>query len=401
VFKAYSLMQRLHNPSFDRALVLPKSFYFFYFAAAASLMPFLALYYEQVGLSGRQIGLLAGMLPLISLVSASFWGGLADATQRHRRLLRLAMGGTLIAVLALSLTSAFYLLIVVVVVYAVVSAPILPLVDSTVVAMLGKRRREYGKQRLWGAVGWGLSAPVAGVLIDRTGLDWAFYGYLVLMCGGFVVSTRLPVSRASIGTRFWRGLRSLVTNRQWIIFLVTILIGFVGLSIAISFLFLYMNSLGASKTLMGVSLTVATVSELPVWFFSSRLLERWGTRGVLTLSLLACAIQGFAYSLIRNPWLVLPIQLLHGPAFSAMWAAGVSYASEMAPEGMGATAQGLFQGVAMGLRSALGAFLGGVLYDGVGAVMMFRWGGVSALVGLTFFVLAGKRRHQGGQTGPG
>jgi PPP family 3-phenylpropionic acid transporter len=114
---------------------------------------------------------------------------------------------------------------------------------------------------------------------------------------------------------------------------------------------------------------------------------------VLTLSLLACAAQGFAYSLIRAPWLVLPIQLLHGPAFSAMWAAGVSYASEMAPEGMGATAQGLFQGVAMGLRSALGAFLGGILYDSVGPVMMFRWGGVSALIGLVFFVLAGRNRH--------
>jgi PPP family 3-phenylpropionic acid transporter len=386
-------MQRSLNPSFDRAMWLPKAFYFFYFAAAASLIPFLALYYEQVGLSGRQIGLLAGMLPLISLISASFWGGLADATQRHGRLLTLAIGGTLISVLALSLATAFCWLIAVVVFYALVSAPILPLVDSTVVAMLGERKKEYGKQRLWGAVGWGLAAPAAGVLIDRTGLDWAFYGYLVLMCGGLVVSTRLPVSRASIGARFWRGLRSLATNWQWIVFLVAILIGFLGLSIAINFLFLYMSSLGASKTLMGVSLTVATVSELPVWFFSSRMLERWGTRGVLTLSLLACAAQGFAYSLIRAPWLVLPIQLLHGPAFSAMWAAGVSYASEMAPEGMGATAQGLFQGVAMGLRSALGAFLGGILYDSVGPVMMFRWGGVSALIGLVFFVLAGRNRH--------
>jgi PPP family 3-phenylpropionic acid transporter len=386
-------MQRSLKPPFDRTMLLPKTFYFFYFAAAASLMPFLALYYEQVGLSGRQIGLLAGMPPLISLVSASFWGGLADATQRHRRLLTLAIGGTLLAVLALSLATTFYWLIAVVVFYALVSAPILPLVDSTVVAMLGERKKEYGKQRLWGAVGWGLAAPVAGVLIDRTGLDWAFYGYVILMCGGLVVATRLPVSRAGIGARFWRGLRSLATNWRWIVFLVTILIGFMGLSIVISFLFLYMSSLGASKTLMGLSLTVATVSELPVWFFSSRLLERWGTRGVLTLSLLACAAQGFAYSLIRDPWLMLPIQLLHGPAFSAMWAAGVSYASEMAPEGMGATAQGLFQGVAMGLRSALGAFLGGVLYDSVGPVMMFRWGGVSALVGLVFFVLAGRNRH--------
>ena len=105
-------------------------------------------------------------------------------------------------------------------------------------------------------------------------------------------------------------------------------------------------------------------------------------------SLLACGVQAFAYSLMRTPWLVLPIQLLHGPAFSAMWAAGVSYAAEIAPEGMGATAQGLFSGVAMGLRSALGAFIGGLLFEGLGAALMFRWGGVSAVLGLLLFVLA-------------
>jgi PPP family 3-phenylpropionic acid transporter len=385
-------MQRLPNLSFYRPMLTPKIFYFCYYAAAASLMPFLSLYYAQLGLSGRQIGLLAGLLPLITIIVAPVWGALADTTRRHGRLLTLAIGGTLLSVLALSRATSMVGLLPIVVVYALFSAPIIPLVDNTVVAMLGERRDEYGKQRLWGAVGWGIAAPVAGQLIDRSGLGWAFYGYLALMFGGMVASTRLPVSHASIGGQFRTGLRSLATNRPWMAFLFTTLIGFVGLAMAISFLFLYLDDLGADKTLMGLSLTVATLSELPVWFFSDRLLRRWGARGTLALSLLACAGQAFAYSFMRTPWLVLPIQLLHGPAFSAMWAAGVSYASEMAPEGMGATAQGVFAGVAMGLRSALGAFLGGLLYDGLGPTLMFRWGGVSALVGLLLFALAGRRQ---------
>lgn len=383
-------MQQLPRPAFDRSMLAAKGFYFFYYAAAAALIPFLALHYDQIGLSGRQIGLLGGMLPLISLVSASLWGGAADASQQHRRLLVLAIAGTLGAVLGLWLVTAFLWLVPLVFLYALCSAPIMPLVDSAVVAALGARKAEYGKQRLWGALGWGLAAPVAGQLIDRAGLHWAFLGYLMLMSGGLLVSLRLQVGRAKIGGRFWQGVKLLATNRQWIVFLLTVLVGFLNLSIAINFLFLYMDELGASKTLMGFSLTVATMSELPVWFFSNRMLERWGTGGVLTLSLVACAAQAFAYSIMREPWLILPIQLLHGPAFAAMWAAGVSYASEIAPEGLGATAQGLFTGVSMGLRSALGAFVGGVLYDGVGAVMMFRWGGVSAVLGLFFFVWARK-----------
>jgi hypothetical protein len=51
----------------------------------AALAPFLTLYYEGLGMSGRQIGVLAATLPLVSLFAASLWGGLADATRQQRR----------------------------------------------------------------------------------------------------------------------------------------------------------------------------------------------------------------------------------------------------------------------------------------------------------------------------
>ena len=46
----------------------PFTFYFLYFAALACLAPFVVLFYQQLGFSGAQIGLLAGMAPLITLV---------------------------------------------------------------------------------------------------------------------------------------------------------------------------------------------------------------------------------------------------------------------------------------------------------------------------------------------
>ena len=374
-------------------MIRPKAAYFFYYAATASLLPFIALYYAQLGLSAAQIGLLSGILPLVTLVSAPLWGALADATRRHHAVLLLAIGGTIAAVLALSRTASLSALIPIVVVNAFLMAPIIPLVDSTVLTMLGEQRSLYGRQRLWGAIGWGISAPVAGWLMDRGGITSAFGSYVFMMLGCFVVAIGLPVGRSHISASFRRGVRGLLGNWQWLIFLASFLIGGIVLSIEMSFLFLYMNSLGASKALMGLSLTVATVSELPVWFYSNRMLERFGTRKVLVISLLACAVQGFAYSLMVNPLWVLPIQLLHGLAFSASWAAGVAYSSKIAPAGMGATAQGIFSGVSFGLRAALGAFIGGLLYQNVGPAAAFRVGGIAALVGVAFFLLASRQRE--------
>jgi len=52
-------------------LGVPKFLYFLYYAAAAALIPYLNLYYEQKGLTAGQIGLLAGMPALITLASAA------------------------------------------------------------------------------------------------------------------------------------------------------------------------------------------------------------------------------------------------------------------------------------------------------------------------------------------
>jgi MFS transporter, PPP family, 3-phenylpropionic acid transporter len=374
-------------------MVLPKAAYFFYYAATAALLPFIALYYAQAGLSAAQIGLLSGILPLVTLVSAPLWGAFADATRRHHALLLFAIAGTMAAVLALSRAASLQALVPIVIVNAFFMAPIIPLVDSTVLTMLGERRSLYGRQRLWGAIGWGITAPLAGSMMDRAGMTGAFGSYVFMMFGCFLVAIGLPVGRSHISASFRRGVRGLLGNWQWLVFLASFLVGGIVLSIEMSFLFLYMNSLGASKALMGLSLAVATVSELPVWFYSNRMLERFGTRKVLVISLLACAAQGFAFSLMVNPLWVLPIQLLHGLAFSASWAAGVAYSGKIAPPGMGATAQGVFSGVAFGLRSALGAFIGGLLYQSVGPAAAFRLGGVAALVGLVFFLLASRRRE--------
>jgi PPP family 3-phenylpropionic acid transporter len=63
-----------------------------------------------------------------------------------------------------------------------------------------------------------------------------------------------------------------------------------------------------------------------------------------------------------------------------MWVTGVATANEIAPEGLGATAQGLFSGVFFGLAGVIGGLTGGVLYENLGAVMMFRWAGMIGLV---------------------
>ena len=365
----------------------PKAFYFLYFAAAASLMPFLSLYYQSLGMTGRQIGVLTGVVPLVMMVSAPLWGGLADVTHRHRLSLLLAISGTWAAVLGLSQPVTFSGLLLWVVVYAFFIAAIIPLMDNSVLTLLGAHKAEYGRLRVWGSVGWAVAATLLGPVLQRAGLSWAFYSFLLFMFVTFIVAWQMPVLQGAAGQSYRTGLKMLLATPRFLLLLAVALVYGASLSVYLNYLFLYLETLNASRTLMALSLTTATISELPLWYVTHRLIHRWGVNRMLAIALLAMCIRAFAYALITVPWLVLPINLLHGVSFALLWAAGVASADAIAPPGLGATAQGLFAGTVLGLGASLGAFAGGALYDSIGPVALFQATGVMLVAALLLFAI--------------
>jgi PPP family 3-phenylpropionic acid transporter len=276
--------------------------------------------------------------------------------------------------------------------YALFFAPILPIIDRSVLDVLGDNRDQYGKQRLWGAVGWGVTAPIVGFLVDQRGLDWAFYSSAILFGVLLLFGYLTPISNLVVKEKFWQGLKKLFGNWPVIIFFGVALGGGMGLSMIHHYLFLFLDSLGASNVMMGWALTFATISELVILFFSDRILRRLGARRLLLFSLLALSVRLIVYSLIANPAWILVFQLLHGPTFAALWIAGVAYVSEIAPVGLRNTSQGLLTGLVMGLGSTLGAIVGGILYDSVGFSNMYLWTGFGVFVLMILFILGCRGR---------
>jgi PPP family 3-phenylpropionic acid transporter len=368
--------------------IRPKAIYFFYYAALACLTPFMSLYYLERGLNGTQIGVLAGAIPLVSWASAPLWGGIADAKNRHKLALMLAIAGVWAAVVTLFFADDFTSLLISVIGYAFFIGPIVPLVDNAVLDIMGESKARYGRVRLWGSVGWGLAAILLSPILETVGLSWSFYGFLVFMAVTFAVAARLPMGLSSVRGAYSAGLGILIRNGRFLLLLITALVYGITLGVLLSYQFLYLEQLGASRNLMALSLTITTISELPFWFISSGLLRRFGSSKMIAFALAATAARMFALGLMRAPWLVLPISLLHGPGFAVIWAAGVADADAAAPPGLGATAQGLFSGMIFGLGSALGGFLGGPAYEALGFARLFTIIGWITLATLGLFVAA-------------
>lgn len=352
------------------------------------------LYYQELGFSGSQIGLLSGLSPLIIFFSAPLWTGLADATRRHRLLMSLALLLGAITVLALPLLHTFVPLLCSSSLLCLVLAPVEPFANSATLFMLAGDRGLYGRIRLGGTIGFGLAAPLAGLLVERWGLRSGFRAGGALFLLAFLVSRRLVYARPQAGHPARGRARSLLTNPRWLLFMVVALVAGAGLTAVNSYLFSYMKELGASASAMGLALTVGTITEIPILFFANRLLKRLGSYGLLLLSMAVTGLRMLLFAACRTPGWILPIQLLNGLVFPATWVAAVAYADENAPPGMGTTVQGLLSAVVGGVGSAVGGFIGGPLLASIGGRGLYLVFGSAVLV-TTGAVALVQRRMRG------
>jgi MFS transporter, PPP family, 3-phenylpropionic acid transporter len=359
--------------------VWPFSLYFLLFAGLAFVAPFLVLYYQSLGFTGTQIGLLAGLTPLVTMVSAPFWTGLADKTRRHRLIMSVTLGVSIAILIVVPGFSAFASVLLLVILYNAFNAPVTSFTDSATMIMLGDKKELYGRIRLGGTVGFGIAAVIAGVYVQNYGIRYAFWAGALLLFLALLVSQKLVFGAAHAGAAIKQGLRTLLADRRWILFLTLALAGGFALAANNTYFFPYLKELGAAESLMGLAMAIGTLSEIPVLFFGNRLLQRFTANGLLRLAMIISGVRLILLAVVRTPEAALLLQLINGLTFPAMWIAGVAYADQYAPPGMRSTAQGLFGAMVFGLGLAIGGFVGGPILE--------SWGGQAVLLVFGIVVL--------------
>ncbi len=367
------------------------TFYFLFFAAMSCLLPYMVLYYQSLGFTGAQIGLLSGISPLITLVAAPFWTGIADTTHRHKLVMSIALIAAAASAALYPFLSALLPVILLMAFYSFFGSSASSLSDSATLTMLGREKAMYGRVRLGGTIGWAITAPVAGWLVQNYGIKYTFWSYSALMFLAMLVSLSFFYGERVGGPVLQSGMRKLLANRHWVIFLLIAFVSGAGFATVNNFLFPYMETLNASKTTMGYALTISTFAEIPVFFFSNRMIRRLKAYGFLVLGVLITGIRLLLYSVLYSPEAVLISQLINGLTYPIVWAAGVSYANENAPPGLSATAQGLFGAMIFGFGAAAGGFAGGMLLEYVGAHKMYLSMGLFLLACLSVFTLIERR----------
>jgi PPP family 3-phenylpropionic acid transporter len=366
-------------------LIAPKAFYFFWFVALGSFMPFITLHYRNIGLDLAQIGVLLSLGGILQIVSP-LWGLFADALRLRRLLLPVVIAGAVVPALLLGVATDFWVIFTLVTIMSLFFAPVAPLADSATLAALGAARERYGSQRVWGAVGWGLGTIVFGWVVQRMGLGLIFWVYP--MAGALAALAALAMPRAELApVNVALAARRLLRDRRWGRFLIgAMLIGCSG-ALMHGFFSLYMEDLGAGGQQIGLAYTIASISELPVMALSAFAIRKWGARWLIVAAGVVYAVRMLLYWAAPTPEWALAIQLLHGLCFASLWTAGVVEAQRLAPSGLEATAQSLFGMAVFGVAVALANAIGGVIYRDYGYGALFAAAALVAALGAVILAL--------------
>ena len=380
----------------SRDLWITRFLYFFFYAAMGVFFAYINVYYSSIGLSGTEIGLVNTIGPLVGAFSTTLWGMVSDRWGKTRLLFSLAGLGVIVSGLLLSRMLTLYGIIPVVAVYALFNSPIIPLLDSTTLRLLGPRREEYGRTRIWGTAGFIITSSTIGWVYERTGLGAIFYALAIVMA--FFVLTALGMSNQPVRPNVspMRGMGRMVRQPSWASFAFSVLLLWLVATGAITFVSVVLRDMGGSARLIGLVWTVAAIFEAPVMFFSGPLLRRYGPARLLAVAYTGYTLRIFLYGWMPAPQWALVINLLHGLSYVPFWLGAVTYASDLAPTDLKATAQGVLMTV-MNLGSVLGALLAGWMFDAYGSQGMYYRLAVISLGALGAFLLG--RRLFGGRQG--
>ncbi|XP_049763424.1 major facilitator superfamily domain-containing protein 6 [Schistocerca cancellata] len=263
---------------------------------------------------------------------------------------------------------------------------------------------KYGRQRVWGTIGFGATALISGYAVDWWSGDSGLKDYtpafiLVLTFAVidlyFCTKLELPVIPRS--ESIFKDLKGLLRLKHILVFLMFATLAGIVDSFIIYFLFWYLEDLAMMgggmnnmKLLEGLTIAAETlVGEVIFFSISGKILKLIGYGHSLTLCFLAYALRLSLISLIPSPWWVLPIELfMQGPTYAMCYTTIVAYASAVSPPGASATMQGIVAGMDDGFGYAIGSMIGGLLYRWVGGTKAFKWFGTTAAVcGLAHYIM--------------
>ena len=362
-------------------------YYGVYFLTIGSVMPFVAIWLSDLGISTTMTGAILAA-PSLSIVFFNvIIGSWADRLSDWRLaiincnvLVLILSAGLLIwqspwAILVLWTLSGLFM---------ISSSPI---TDAAVLDMTARRGSDYAKIRALGSIGFVVGILIAGMFFEASGTVWFVWVLIAcaiarvasaIMLPNFQrvkppshIPTSTPTSTSSKNQPFFSGLLAGMTLfRQPGIFVVILGAAMINASHSFNNMYsvLHWTQSGITTTMASVLWTIGVMAEVALMWRFSHIAKRISARHCLLVASVACIVRwtitGFSPGLAT----LIVLQALHAITFGLTFLASINFIARRVEPNHAAQAQSVLMTITT-LLMAFGMWFSGQIYD--------SWGGHS------------------------
>ncbi|MDF2963005.1 MAG: Na+/melibiose symporter-like transporter [Paenibacillus sp.] len=356
-------------------------FIFLLFSTFSIMSFFFPPLLQSKGLSSVQIGNILACGSLIAIFGQPIWGYVSDKTKTVKPILLILLTAGFFVSLGVFSSTAFISILLFYTMFSFFNSSSGPLAETLCIAYANQNNKDYGRIRLWGEVGVGISALLLGMIVDRIGIQHLGLIYTVSICIAVTATSFLKNTEAASAPVNLSALTKLIVNPKLLWFLFLILMIGIPHRMNDSMLAIYLDRLGATETQLGMAWLVATLSTVPALMFIGNLMRKWNELGILIIAALAYTVRWAIYSQADSPGVLIASQLLHSITFPLFLVASIQYVFSIVPAELRATGQSAFAVVFGGLGGVIGSSAGGYMMDHLGPHIAYGAGSILAFIG--------------------
>lgn len=360
-------------------------FFAAYFALVGMLATYLPLYFESIGLSAFQIGLLIATGQGMRVVGPTLWGWIADHTQQRTAVLRLTALGVGLSFSMLFVGPTFAIVFAAMLLMNFFMTAQMPIGEALASARMrgsADAPRRYGRLRIWGSGSFVLVVLTLGPLFDRFGMGLALWAGVALAAVLVVVAFRVTDPGLQTQVQEPVSVRRRLDEPRVRWFLLSSALMVFAHGALYTYFSLYLAQLGYSKAAIGAFWVLGVLSEMAFFYTQGGWFARFGLRALITASFVLAAIRFLMIAELAWLWWALAAaQLLHAFSFAVHHSASILTIQRWFPGQAAARGQALYISVSYGIGGTSGSLLAATLWSTLGPFWTFASSSVAALLG--------------------
>lgn len=338
--------------------------YFFFFAIFGLFLPYMTPILLELGFPKHQVGLLHASFSLISVVVPALIGRASDRWLSADRVIRYAAFLLLIALVGQAISARIHLtwFVMFMILFAVGRAPMVPLLDTLAMRRVFADAGAYARIRVMGSIGFVCAATLFSALIREVDVQAFFVGMIglaaVLVLTTFALPREQKPSTSGAVLKFWSQL-----DRTWWWWLLAMVLHWMCFGPYHYGFTLLLQEQGIPDSWTGSIWSIGVVAEILVFLASRWFFERWSTRTLLFVALIASLVRWLALGLWPHPWVIIVSQVLHGLGFALFYAAAIQNIHRYCRGHQLASYQTLFATCLAGGGNVIGMGVAGYLHE--------------------------------------